>query len=219
MCIEISKSMPPWHWKALYPNDLQTGNGSRSMMTSSNGNIFRVTGHLCGEFTGPRLIHRSPVNSPHKGQWRGALMLNGWANSREAGDLRRCRDHYDVIVMLTCFGWSHFCHLFHSVSLHRKCLDYHRISNIRRTKSQNLNVSPLVLQLSLSNPFKPGVKRTIKLSAMLQLHLSYKQWHCLIKCSYIWGLAVYKIFWRKYWTITIPKEINEHLRARFRHLG
>ena len=22
-----------------------------SMMTSSNGNIFRVTGHLCGEFT------------------------------------------------------------------------------------------------------------------------------------------------------------------------
>ena len=24
-----------------------------SMMTSSNGNIFRVTGHSCGEFTGP----------------------------------------------------------------------------------------------------------------------------------------------------------------------
>ena len=23
------------------------------MMTSSNGNIFRVTGHLCGKFTGP----------------------------------------------------------------------------------------------------------------------------------------------------------------------
>ena len=26
------------------------------IMTSSNGNIFRVTGHLCGEFTGPRWI-------------------------------------------------------------------------------------------------------------------------------------------------------------------
>ena len=25
-----------------------------AMMTSSNGNIFRVTVHLCGEFTGPR---------------------------------------------------------------------------------------------------------------------------------------------------------------------
>ena len=29
---------------------------SMTMMTSSNGNIFRVTGHLCGEFTGHRWI-------------------------------------------------------------------------------------------------------------------------------------------------------------------
>ena len=54
-----------------------------------------------------RGIHRSPVNSPHKGQWRRALMyslirawINGWVNNREAGDLRRYCDHYDVIVML-----------------------------------------------------------------------------------------------------------------------
>ena len=47
-----------------------------------------------------------PVNSPHKGQWRGALMfsliyvwINDWANNREAGDLRRYRGHFDVIVM------------------------------------------------------------------------------------------------------------------------
>ena len=53
-----------------------------------------------------RGIHRSPVNSPHKGQWRGALMfslicvwINGWVNNHEAGDLRRYRAHYDVIVM------------------------------------------------------------------------------------------------------------------------
>ena len=32
------------------------------MMTSSNGNIFRVTGHLCGEFTGPRWIHRTKAS-------------------------------------------------------------------------------------------------------------------------------------------------------------
>ena len=51
-------------------------------------------------------IHRSPVNSPHKGQWREALMfslicawINYWVNNREAGDLRRHRAHYDVIVM------------------------------------------------------------------------------------------------------------------------
>ena len=28
----------------------------QAMMTSSNGNIFRVTGHLCGKFTGHRWI-------------------------------------------------------------------------------------------------------------------------------------------------------------------
>ena len=54
-----------------------------------------------------REIHRSPVNSPHKGQWRGALMfslicacINGWVNNREAGELRRHRAHYDVIAMM-----------------------------------------------------------------------------------------------------------------------
>ena len=53
-----------------------------------------------------RGIHRSPVNSPHKGQRRGALVfslicarINGWANNREAGDLRRHQAHCDVIVM------------------------------------------------------------------------------------------------------------------------
>ena len=52
------------------------------------------------------LLAHSPVSSPHKGQWRGYLMfflicvwINGWVNSREAGDLRRHRAHYDVIVM------------------------------------------------------------------------------------------------------------------------
>ena len=50
--------------------------------------------------------HRSPVNSPRKGQWRGALMfsliciwISGWVNNREAGDLRRNHAYYDVIVM------------------------------------------------------------------------------------------------------------------------
>ena len=53
-----------------------------------------------------RGIHRSPVNSLHKGQWRRALMfslicvwVNDWVNNRKAGDLRRYRVHYDVTVM------------------------------------------------------------------------------------------------------------------------
>ena len=53
-----------------------------------------------------RGIHRSPVNSPHKGQWRWALMfslicvwINGWINNREAGDLRSYRAHYAVTLL------------------------------------------------------------------------------------------------------------------------
>ena len=55
--------------------------------------------------------HRSPVNSPHKGQWRGALMfsfiytwMNDWVNNRETGDLRRHPAHYDVTVMFAGFS-------------------------------------------------------------------------------------------------------------------
>ena len=49
-----------------------------------------------------------PVNSPHKGQWRGALMfsliyawITDWANNPEAGYLRRHRGHYGVIVTVS----------------------------------------------------------------------------------------------------------------------
>ena len=53
-----------------------------------------------------RGIHRSPMDSPHKGQWHGALMFylicawtNGWAYNRDTGDLSRYHSHYDVTAM------------------------------------------------------------------------------------------------------------------------
>ena len=61
-----------------------------------------------------------PVNSPHKGQWRGAMMfsliypwINDWVSNREAGALRRHRGHYDVIVM----HWLYSLWLFFPVSV------------------------------------------------------------------------------------------------------
>ena len=79
-----------------------------TMMTSSNGNIFRVSVHLSGEFTGHRRI------PPHKGQWRGTLMLslicawtNCWINNRGAGVLRRHRTYYDDTVMQWNAGAKH----------------------------------------------------------------------------------------------------------------
>ena len=53
-----------------------------------------------------RGIHQSPVNSPYKGQWAGALMssligtwTNGWVSTWDAGDLRHHRAHYGVTVI------------------------------------------------------------------------------------------------------------------------
>ena len=69
-------------------------------MTSSNGNIFRVTGPLCGEFTGPgEFPTQRPVTRSFDVFFD--LRLNKvWVNNRETGDLRRHRTHYDVTVMV-----------------------------------------------------------------------------------------------------------------------
>ena len=63
-----------------------------------------------------RGINWSPVNSPHKGQWRRALIfslicawINGWVNKREAGDLRCPWAHYYVTVIYKILTlWSHW---------------------------------------------------------------------------------------------------------------
>ena len=87
-------------------------------MASSHGNAFLIIDsfhddvikwkHFPRYWPFVRGIHRSPVNSLHKGQWRGALMfsfiyawINCWLNNREAGDLRRYRAHYDVTVLFS----------------------------------------------------------------------------------------------------------------------
>ena len=68
-----------------------------------------------------RGIHWSLVVSPHKGQWRRALMFslisawtNGWTNNRDPGDLRRCPARNDVTVMfsdnLFRLSWSSSFH-------------------------------------------------------------------------------------------------------------
>ena len=61
-------------------------------------------------------IHnRKPVNSPHKAEWRGALMITlictryNWPNNGDAGGIRRHRAQYDVTVMLLTYSGSHYC--------------------------------------------------------------------------------------------------------------
>ena len=85
-------------WWALSP--LSTW----SMMTSSNGNIFRVTGPLCGEFTGPgEFPAQRPVTQSFDVFFD--LRLNkrlseqswGWWFETQSGSLwRHCNDGWQL---------------------------------------------------------------------------------------------------------------------------
>ena len=92
-----------------------------------------------------RGIHQSLVNSPHKSQWRGALMfslncvwINGWVNNCKAGDLRRHHGHYDVNVMYmkNCPRHRHTCVLI-------------KYLNLRSAVGNNYGISPLGCQYSV----------------------------------------------------------------------
>ena len=84
------------------------------MMTSSNRNIFRVTGPLWGDSTGHRWIPLSKASDPEL--W--CFITNGWANNTDTGDLWRHRAHYDVIVML-CLDLLYFEQAEHRPSTKR----------------------------------------------------------------------------------------------------
>ena len=112
-CLCVSPTKGQWQWTLLfwawrsYWNNRVTGNLRRHDVhaTSIHDDVIKWK-HFprCWPFV--RRIHRSLVNSSHKGQWRGALMfslicvwINDWVNNGEAGDLRRYSIHYGVTVM------------------------------------------------------------------------------------------------------------------------
>ena len=69
-------------------------------MTSSNGNIFRVTGPLCGEFTSHRWIPLTNASDMELWCFLWSATEQAFkANNQDASDLRRHRTHYDITVM------------------------------------------------------------------------------------------------------------------------
>ena len=109
------------------------------IMTSSNGNIFCVTGHLCA----------------HKGQWCGDLMfslicvwINGWVNNREAGDLRCYHAHYYVTVMFYTF---HLLYILTSVIFILKhFIEWYTMSSINICDSFTHNLRTLAPEAGIS---------------------------------------------------------------------
>ena len=111
-------------------------------MTSWNGNIFRVTCPLCGEFTGHRWIPRTKASDFFS---LSCTRINGWVNNSKAGDLRYHRAHYDVPVCLpvdshyegrTMWGFDILLLAWASCGINSLMSNLHKLNTIISTLSQ-----------------------------------------------------------------------------------
>ena len=113
----LHSHIPGWSRSTYYPSVLSRGTwapgrpGGSSFTRWSTGALWKDTHDNVIKWKLPRYwpfvkeIRRSPVNSLHRGQWRGSLMfslIRAWTKSRvnncSPGDLQRHRAYYDVIV-------------------------------------------------------------------------------------------------------------------------
>ena len=103
-----------------------------------------------------------------------------WFACEELRLIGVCSDKYSFEI------FHHDCHIIYNYSsintapiIQRCYQDCRQTFDIRRTKCQNLNVSRLVLELSLRNPLKPcaksGMKMCLEQQALIELHLGYQQ--------------------------------------------
>ena len=123
------------------------------MMTSSNGNIFRVTGPMCREF-------KRPVTRSFDVWWGGP------------GDLRRYRAHYDVIVM-RCLV-PNLCHLLPlKYPLFSICIT---VASYDRTKIHQSSKSMAFCEVksTVNSPYKVPVKQ--KVIPYVIITLLMKKW-------------------------------------------
>ena len=99
-------------------------------MTSSNGNIFRVTGHSCGEFTGHQWIPSTKASDAELWclLW-SAPEMHSWVNNSGAGDLKRHRDYRDVTVIRSHYRSQCWEILRIWMTLNTASGDYSLISN------------------------------------------------------------------------------------------
>ena len=141
-----------------------------------------------------RGIHRWPVNSPLKGQWRGALMfslINGWINNRKAADLRSHRAHYDVIVM-------HFDLRIHSTG--SRCA----VAIVRRAREFG-PLSFAHLHYALVPTFDDLSRADFKLEVLP----SVTWWIKLLSISQgTWGVIQWPVFWYSLSRRTAYREIS-----------
>ena len=145
------------------------------MMTSSNGNIFRVTGLLCGEFAGHRWIPRTKASNAELWCFLWAvpeltdeqIIVNWWFGTPSRSLWRHCNELYQYDSCLCPVSCRNPVNSGHGVDYGQKTDTCHPPGEISikhifwvlligrkckyqsslqwRTKSQHLNVAHLVL--------------------------------------------------------------------------
>ena len=145
-----------------------------------------------------RGIHRSPVNSPHKGQWRGALVfslifawINDRVNNREAGDLRRHRAHYDVIIM--GIGKHSVWEVRLLVDMHAGGCSAHLILN-----GNNIPISPVCSQQQPAHSSTVGF-RSRTWGVVAQAHIWCSAFSCRPGCHSCRWSSHSLLSWRTLW--------------------
>ena len=131
----IDHSIETMYWQGSFRNYLDRRAETLLLEPSNNHHDGIIKWkHFPRYWPFVRRIHRSLMNSPHIGQWCGALMVSWiWAcmndrvNNREAGDLRRHHAHYDVTIMTFAskVGWWCIC-IMHSWYLIILVFPYHQ---------------------------------------------------------------------------------------------
>ena len=115
-----------------------------------------------------RGIHQSPLNSPHKGQWRRALTvcicawINGWISNLKAGYLRRHHAHHAVTVMISHTGLldkngGHLVFIFKCILQNKRCMFWFLWTLLRLLYWYQLNA-----QVTATHSLKQNVVISIK---------------------------------------------------------
>ena len=114
--------------------------------------------------------NRSPVDSPHKGLWRGpgdaelwcfiSAWTNGWVNNLDAGDLRRHRANYNVTVMVITVTVMDFLWLYNQ-SLWIRVIGFSPIFRLVSQAPGQSQYCPSACEVNLKNMGKIDSYQTI----------------------------------------------------------
>ena len=126
------------------------GEWMRAMMTSSNGNIFRATGHLCGEFTGHRWIPRTKASDAELCFFY--LRLNKWLSKQSWGwwleTPSRSKYQEDLWTFNRCWKLDNRCQIVLSMYLvcyTCDCMKSSQIADLRQVAKRQFTPRMLTI--------------------------------------------------------------------------